>query len=55
MIYSVEQGIAYGILTFLVLCLAFCLLHIFYTLLVHLLRSYREEDELTDGFTNSFV
>ena len=53
--YSLEQGLAYGILTLLVLCIAFCMLNVIYTLLVHLLRSNSEEDELNDRFTNSFV
>lgn len=52
--YSLEQGLAYGILALLVLCIAFCILNAIYTLLVHLLGTRQQNDE-TIHFTDSFV
>ena len=52
--YSLQQDLAYGILTLLVLCITFCLVNILYNLLVHLVTTTEQRDEMIH-ITNSFV
>ena len=52
--YSLQQSLAYGILTLLVLCITFCILNVLYNLLVYLVRTTERRDEMIH-ITNSFL
>jgi hypothetical protein len=51
---SLQQGVAYGILTLLVVCITFCVLNVLYNLLLYLLYT-RQQNAENARFNSSFV